>query len=149
MRTELREKYKKEVYGTNKDRDYSILELSVLQPDLTYKELVKTLGIELTEGRISAIFTENQSLRFKMFAALNPLMLKEGRAIELVETYLRKKKIAKISNKDFTDILEQLRKEIEGDKPLIDASTHNHFISIKHFIEGQVKTNRIPDAVNR
>ena len=126
MRQELREKCIKEVYGQKKKRDYAILELSALQPHLTYKELIEYLALDITEPRISEILTENKDLRFKLFASLNPLYLKEGRAIELVATYLRKKRTGQLSKKDMVDVLEQLRKEIEGDKPLINIENHQH-----------------------
>jgi len=147
MRQELREKCIKEVYGQKKKRDYAILELSALQPHLTYKELIEYLALDITEPRISEILTENKDLRFKLFASLNPLYLKEGRAIELVATYLRKKRTGQLSKKDMVDVLEQLRKEIEGDKPLVSIENHDHktfvYLDSKALQEENAGNNRI------
>lgn len=142
MRKELREKYIKEVYGTNKERDYSILELVVLQPNLTYNEIIKALGLDISQARISEILTENQVLKFKLFVSLNPLYLKEGRTFEIVATYLRKKNNGEISKKDGMDLIEQLRREIEGNQPLVKVEQHTHFTTIKEVIESAANRRR-------
>ena len=65
----------------------------------------------------------------------NSVALQPDRQAEKNKRFWKLKLIAKgklKSTKDITDILEQQRKEIEGDKSLIDASTHQHFtIEIK------------------
>jgi hypothetical protein len=50
------------------------------------------------------------------------------------------------SQKDMADLLEQLRREIEGDKPLIDNSKHIH---TTYNLEGKNDTDVIAAINNR
>lgn len=55
------------------------------------------------------------------------------------------------SNKDVVDIIEQERKEIEGDKPLVDQSIHNHktFIYLdKKAVEENAASNRVASQLS-
>jgi len=135
------------VVGRNKRRDYTILsEVKTLLDSDDFKGTFHDACLEIskrfnfTQERIRQIVRSNHVL------------------IEIDKNWERKKDIWRVdkeiknkpkSEKDMADLIALKHELIDGKKPLIDASTHNHFVSIKHFIEGQVKTNRIPDAVNR
>lgn len=63
----------------------------------------------------------------------NSVVLQPNRQAERNKRFWKLKLIAKgklKSSKDITDILEQQRKEMEGDKPLIDNSQHLHFTNL-------------------
>ena len=49
------------------------------------------------------------------------------------------KKKGETTRKDITDILEQLRKEIEGDKPTVDMSTTNNYQQVEVVIDDNSK----------
>ena len=121
-----RELYIKQVAGSNQERDYNIIELAALQPHLSYEEIIDFLKLEIGIARLSQIMADNKLLKLKLFAELNPLYLKEGRAFELAQAYMQKKiKNKETSKKDMADILQQLSKEIDGDKGVvIDQSQH-------------------------
>ena len=125
MDKESRKAFVDSVEGINKERDYIILEFHALYPDLTWAESVKALSIEISEGRYSQILNANRDLILKLFARINPLYFKEGRAIELVKMYRRKTKGGVASGKDSADIMEALRKEVEGDKTSIGVFITN------------------------
>ncbi len=57
---------------------------------------------------------------------------------------------AKETKKDKADLVEQIRKEIEGDKPLVDNSIHTHYTTISDEQLLKDATNRgvdIPKAI--
>lgn len=65
--------------------------------------------------------------------ATNSVALKPNKQHESNKRYWKLKSLAKgknESNKDIVDILECQRKEIEGDKPVIDQSQHKHYNKI-------------------
>ncbi len=126
MDKETRERFIKAVEGTNQERDFLILEYHALNPDHTAVELIKNTGIEISEQRVGQILKANSLLILKVFAQTNPLYFKEGRAIELIKMYKRKTKLGVATGKDAADILDVLRKEIEGDhKTSIGVTIHN------------------------
>jgi len=132
-----------------KDRDYCILELLAYQPELTQDEVLKLLNLDLTQGCISTIVRNNTQVYLDMVMKLNPLVLEEGRVLELIAMYRRKKNLG--TKKDITDILEQLRREIKGDKPVIDQSQHLHLtnnINLEEFRKLPVQ-DKIRDILNR
>lgn len=55
----------------------------------------------------------------------------------------------RVSSRDPADLLEQLRKEIEGDKPVIDASQHTHITKVELKISDEVNTPLAQEAGNR
>lgn len=115
------------IKGRHKIRDGAIM-LS------WYRDLLKPEQIaekfNLTERRIQQI------------VRLNSPFLELDEKFEKVERIRRLKieiKGKNKSNKDVADLLEQLRKEIEGDKPLVDQSKHTHYTVI-----WEIDGNKIP-----
>ena len=132
-----------------KDRDYCILELLAYQPELTQEQVLQILKLDLTQGAISIIVNNNMQLYLDMVIKLNPLATEAGRVLEFIEMYRRKKSLG--TKKDIADILEQLRREIKGDKPLIDHSSHLHLtnnINLEEFRRLPVQ-DKIKDILNR
>ena len=101
----------------NKIRNAAIV-IAYKIENLTSKEISEKF--ELTQRRIIQILRENNS-----FIKRDKEWEKEKR-IKRLESWLDRNDETK---KDPADILDQLRKEIEGDKPLIDQSTHNNTVT--------------------
>ena len=104
--------------GRHKIRDALICRLWAIQ-NLTMDEIGQKLG--LTKSRIQQIIYENRE------------------QVKLDKDYEKSKRIAhlkrlldtypeEIGKKSTIDILEQLRKELEGDEPIFDNSKHEHYV---------------------
>lgn len=142
-------KYKERIKAESiekRERDYSILELLAYQPELTQDEVIGLLHLDCSQPLISTILRNNMVLYLDMTAKLNPLFLEDGRAVELIKHY-RKKNKQGTTKKDVTEILEQIRKEVKGDKPVIDQSQHKHFTNINIDTE-EFKRMSTPDKIN-
>ena len=107
-------KIPKEIKTKHKVRDCAILQL-YLRDNLTQKEIGSRFGI--TGSRVEQILSANSHL-----ISWNQNKEKAVRINALKRLY--QKHPESIGNKCTLDVLEQLRKEIDGDKPLIDQSTH-------------------------
>lgn len=103
---------KNKIYGENKDRDYQIIQ-DYLEGIYTLTDLGAKYN--LSDVRIGQIVSNN---------------------ITLIDLDISKEKVKRImwlrnqiakkgdTKKDPADLQEQLRKELEGDKPLIEQHTH-------------------------
>jgi hypothetical protein len=101
------------------------------------KDLFNRLSQEydLTHQAIYNILKKNQNL-----IQFHKGWEKHKRIVELKRLRADKEK----SNKDVVDILEQERKEIEGDSPLIDNSVHQTFVYLdQKAVEEENGKNRI------
>lgn len=127
------EAFQKRVIGIKKDRDYKVLELLALNPEIHQSQVATILDIKMSQPRISQIIRDNQTLYLDMVINMNPLATKGGRVVELIKHYRRKSNGG--SHKDVADLLEQVRKEVEGDKALIDQSTHITYKQVKVVID--------------
>ena len=76
---------------------------------------------ELSAKRIEQIIYTNADL-----VKINKDQEKNMRILRLKKEIAQKKE----SKKDVADLMEQLRKEIEGDKPPIQQETHLHFTTV-------------------
>jgi len=97
--------YISRVEGVNKVRDYRIIHLHAMQPELTHQELANVLELDLHQSRIGQILMDNSSLILQVFQTENPLATQEGRNIERAKHYNRKKHK---SRKDAIDILDSM-----------------------------------------
>jgi hypothetical protein len=115
--------------GKNLERDYSVLELLARHPEIHQEEVASILKEDISQPRVSQLLKDNQSLYLDMVMTLNPLCTKEGRITELIKHYKRKRGNSK---KDHIEIIEQVRKEIDGDKATVDMSSHTHYTIVKN-----------------
>ena len=113
---------KLEIKGINKLRDYKICRDYIA--NLSPEEILKKRNLTLSIRRIFQILYDNA-------AFINPLIAwPKARRIQLRQRILHN--TPEKSKKDIVDQLNDLTREIEGDKPLIDNSQHSHFtIEIK------------------
>jgi hypothetical protein len=107
-------KLPEKISGKNRIRDAAIMKC-FLQENLTYKDI--GIKFNLTASRIQQIVFENRGLiswdkNHEKALRINALKR------------LDQKNPNRLGSKSTIDIQEQLRKEIEGDKPLVDQSTH-------------------------
>jgi len=92
---------------------------------------IKTLRkLDISVRRIEQIVYEN-----KDFVKTNKEWHKTKRVQKLERQLRLKEKNKEESRKDVTDILDQLRREIEGDKPIIDQSQHTHYTKVEVVID--------------
>jgi len=129
----------KQIVGKNKLRDLDICLLYIRGK--TADEIVEERNLKLTARRVEQIIYDNA-------AFVNPRVAwpKSKRIMYLQRLAERTKD--KISDKrDYLDVAEQLRKEIEGDKPLIDQSNHKHITYV--WADGKHESNpdRLQSAV--
>ena len=104
--------------GINKIRDSKIISLWVTT-SMTSQEIADKF--ELSAKRIEQIIYINADL-----VKINKDQEKNMRILRLKKEIAQKKE----SKKDVADLMEQLRKEIEGDKPLIQQESHYHFTTV-------------------
>ncbi len=138
--TELTHKEKLEIRNKEICKEY----MNWYDQDMYKTEFVKDLLERLTQkhglvqGYIYQILKANQPL-----IEFHKGWEKHKRITELKRLRAEKTK----SNKDVVDILDQERKEIEGDRPLIDQSVHNHktfvYLDQKALEESKTGSNRI------
>ena len=113
-------KIPKEIKGIHKIRDSAIVSL-FLRENLTLNALGSRFN--LTGSRIQQILYNNKQLiswdrNYEKAVRINALKRME------------KQYDSVLGKKSTIDILEQLRKEIEGDKPLVDMSVHKHLTKV-------------------
>lgn len=111
MDNATKEAFIEAIHGDNRNRDYRILEYRSLNPEKPYEELINDLALDISVPRVCQIVKENQDLILKLFAKINPLYFKEGRAMEWVALYRE----PGASKEDKMSALEGLRKLLEGD----------------------------------
>ena len=122
MDQETKEIFVEAMFGDNKSRDYRICEYHCNNPEKKYAEIIADLALDITEDRVCQILKVNQDSVLKLFAKINPLYFKEGRARELVKEFNAKD----LTRAEKLEILDALRKEIEGDnKTSIGVIIHN------------------------
>ena len=117
----------------HKIRDANILRL-FLQENLTLNEIGSRF--DLTGSRIQQILYDNKHLidwnrNYEKAIRVNALKR------------MHKKYESVLGKKSTIDILEQIRKEIEGDKALVDQSQHHTLIlQIEKENDNEIKTTR-------
>ncbi len=113
-----------EIKGKNRVRDFAIC-MDYIQGKRP-EEIVASRKLEISARRVEQIVYANS-------AFVNPRVAwpKSKRIHELQ----RMIENAGETKKDKADLLDQLRKEVEGDRPLIDNSTHNHLTLISQLHE--------------
>lgn len=121
MDNQTKDAFVEAIQGENKSRDYRILEYKSLYPEKEYSELINDLALDITEERVCQILKNNRHLVLKLFAKVNPLYFKEGRAMEWVALYNAKD----ASKEDKMYALEGLRKLLEGDSKSIGEMITN------------------------
>jgi len=129
------------IKGCHKIRDGAIV-LFFKRDSLDFFELAEKF--KLTERRIRQILETNHA-----FIKRDKVWEKEKR-INRIERLIKEK--GNTTTKDVVDLLVELRKEIEGDAPLVDNSTHLHFTNVndaKLIDEARARGLNIPDAVAR
>lgn len=119
-------KLPEKIKGRNRIRDGAIV-LLFKRDNLDFSELSEKFN--LTERRIMQILSTNHA-----FIRRDPEWEKEKR-INRLNRWLKKDGKLRDSNKDPVEIQDFIRKEIEGDKPLIDQSVHNHYTLIQKLHE--------------
>lgn len=113
-----------QIYGGNQERDLQILALKADNPSLDYlkiADICKTKGVNLTPERICQIFKRNIHLVGRLCMLINPLATIEGRAMKLIELVNNPRS----TRKDIVEVLDQIRKELVGDKPVNDTKIVN------------------------
>ena len=126
------------IHGRNKIRDTKICRL--WSQDLVD---IQDLAVKfnLSVSRIYRLLYDNRE-----FLRLDNNWEKEKRIV-----WLKKQiKTKKVTKKDPADLLEQLRKEIEGDKPLVDNSTHITKVTYEWYdpnkeSEDPIRASRLPE----
>ena len=115
------------IKGINRLRDGKICVLWV-----KYNKSAKELSeiYKLTERRIQQILRKNHA-----FVPIDKEWEKKKR-IKWIENQINKREDkGELSRKDLADLYEQHRKEIEGDKPLIDNSINTTYQKVKVIID--------------
>ena len=105
----------KEIKGKNRKRDFIICcdYLRGKSPE----EIKKERALSITERRVYKIIFNNQEF-------INPrITWPKARRVWLLQKMVDE---APESKKDKADLIDQLRKEVEGEKPLVDNSKHTH-----------------------
>lgn len=128
----------KEIVGRNKIRDTRIcLEyISGKSPE----EISKYDWINLSVRRIYHILFRNQDF-------INPrITWPKARRVWMLQRMIDN---APETKKDKADLLEQLRKEIEGDKPLIDQSNHKHITYVWPSSDDSLRTTEVSKGTSR
>lgn len=109
----------KEILGKNRIRDFAICR-DYIRGKLP-SQILQERNIKLTVRRCEQIINKN-----KVFVAKYIGWNKSKRIWELIRMIDK----APETKKDKFDLMEQMRKEMEGDKPLIDNSQHIHVTNI-------------------
>lgn len=105
-----------QIIGDNKLRDLKICMDYI--DGRSAEEIVVLRKFSISARRVQQILYAN-----KQFINQNIAWPKSQRIHELQRLY---KTVDGKTRKDPTDILEQLRREVEGDKPVVDQSQHTH-----------------------
>jgi hypothetical protein len=103
-----------DIKGRKKIRDFRICRMYMQGSML--EDIARTFNI--TIRRISAIIYNNRNI------LVADATYEKAQRIHWLKRQIAKDKETK---KDTAELIEQLRKEIEGDKPLVDVSQHKHF----------------------
>lgn len=128
------------IVGRNKIRDAAIVN-DWWENDCSYEELTEKFN--LTERRLQQILRENHAY------------------VVIDKEYEKKKRIRRLnkeikgkpySRKDVADLLEQHRKELEGNEPLVKIEQHTHYTFVKQALtkSGEVDVEgRIRSEINQ
>ncbi len=126
------------IKGFNKIRDLEICRLWI-DEGVTSETIAVKVG--LTERRVRQILRTN-----KIFLKVDRDFEKAKR-IHLIRGAIKN---SKESKKDRADLIEQLRKEIEGNSPLVDNSKHTHFTTVIqqiHALESKEDGSNTPNRI--
>ena len=102
----------KDIVGKSKIRNFKICQLW-LEGDLTIEQIAMRFGV--VPSTISRIVYKNRH------ALTIDKQYEKVKRVRWLRAQIRKKKATR---KDPAELQEQMRKEIEGDKPLVDQSQH-------------------------
>ena len=116
-------KIPEKIQGRHKIRDAHIC-LLWDKYEMTVQEIAELK--KFTERYIYKILSRN-----RMFISIDKDWEKKKR-IHLLKVAVRK---APATKKDVMDLIEQLRKEIEGNNPIIDLSQHQHYTKVDINVE--------------
>lgn len=116
-------KLPEKIKGRNRIRDGAIV-LYFKRDSMDYPDLAERF--KLTERRILQILSKNHA-----FIKIDKDWEKQKR-INRLNRWLRDKPK---TSRDPLEIQSELRKEVEGDKPVIDNSTHHHYTLIQKLHE--------------
>ena len=132
-------KIPKEIIGKNRIRDFDICRRYI--DGQTPQEIRDERTPHLTLRRVQKIIYDNAKF-------INPRIgWHKSRRIHNLQRLAEANKDNAGRGKGYLDINAELRKEIEGDKPLIDNSKHEHFNVTVRVVDGdnssQESSNRI------
>jgi len=119
----------KEIAGKNRIRDFQICGDYI--DGLSTLKLADIYG--LTRQRISTIIKNNTQF------VLNNGTWSKAKRIIMLQRLHKKTGLHLASTKDSINILEQIRKEVEGDKPLIKQESHYHFTTVVEELHATAK----------
>ena len=124
------------IIGKNKIRDVQICKMYVAD-NKSATDIASTFKISAT--RVYKILYNNREF------------VKADNNWEKIKRihWLKKQVGNRQSKKDPADLLEQIRKEIEGDKPLIDQSHHTHITKVELKISDDTRTPLTQESGNR
>jgi hypothetical protein len=124
-----------DVFGRNKIRDAAICKYYV-QDDVDV--LILSERFKLSPSSIYRVLYKNR--KFLEYD-------KNWEKIKRIHWLKKQVSVKSISKKDPADLVEQIRKEIEGDKPIIDQSQHTHFeIEYKIIDENKIRISQSANA---
>lgn len=119
----------KEIVGQNKFRDLQICEAYC--GDQTAKEIAAGFG--LTERRVYYILQQNSEYVVKNVG------WSKAKRLKMLKKIAESAGIQLSPKKDILNVIEQMRKELEGDKPLIKNDTHYHFTTVVEELHAKAK----------
>lgn len=137
VRKEIQEAFLPLIEGDGSNapvRTLQILCLFAHDPSLSLKgasELLAEKGVTLSQERIRQIYNSNEHLVGKLCCKIHPLATTEGRVQELV-SILKKR----TSKKDAIEVIEQIRKELVGDK-VVNSGEQTRIIKVISYADGR------------
>jgi len=119
----------KDIVGQNKLRDLQICEAYC--GDQNAEEIAE--GFKLTERRVYYILQNNSEY------VLKNVGWSKSKRIKMLQKIADNAGIQLSPKKDILNVIEQMRKEIEGDKPLIKQESHYHFTTVVEELHATAK----------
>jgi len=122
-------KLPEEIQGKNRIRDFNICRLYI--EGKTPPEIVEQGKLKITVRRVNQILYDHADFLNSRIA------WPKSRRIHYLQKWIGERPK---SRKDAADLMEQLRKELEGDRPLIDQSEHKTFVIQKTYVKSDVES---------
>lgn len=120
-----------EIYGNNKIRDFKICQKYMEGERM--EDIAVTFNLSLT--RVKQIIYRNRGVLSA------DITYEKAKRINWLQRQIKKSEETK---KDTADLLEQLRKEIEGDKPVFEQ--HTHFVYEWKTNTDRLSTTNLPSG---